>query len=191
MAYSLQDFLAQANANTIRANNQYELMITSGYADVDSVMQKAAIYAQGFTLPNRTVEYSAVSFKGYEMTNIVPTRITMEQEHTVTILADVNGELRRAFLAWMGKVINPAISQGSIFEGDRGIREQSTLRVLLFDETNANVIETVHFYNVRIKSVGGLTLTYEGGDKATFEVVFNSTYWEIETARKGAFKNQK
>ena len=36
-----------------------------------------------------------------------------------------------------------------------------------------------------------MTLTYDGGDKATFDVVFKSTYWEIEKAENGALTSQK
>ena len=52
---------------------------------------------------------------------LVPTKMTMDQEHSMTVLDDVNGTNRRLFLAWMGKVINPAIEDGSLFEGDRGV----------------------------------------------------------------------
>lgn len=52
---------------------------------------------------------------------LVPTYITMEQEHTMTVLDDVNGTNRRLFLAWQGKVMNPDIAGGSLFEGNRGM----------------------------------------------------------------------
>lgn len=180
MAVSLQEFLNTANSNTIRANNQYEVFCTSGYNDIDKVLEIATIYGQNFNIPGRGIEYASVSFKGFEMANIVPTRMTMENEHTMTILCDVNGELRRAFLAWQNSVMNADISGGSVFEGDRGINEKSIIRIHLFDKDNKTVIEKFKFYNVRVSNVGPITLTYEGGDKATFEVTFKSTYWEIE-----------
>ena len=189
-AYSLQDFLNTANANTIRANNQYEVFCTSGYNEIDKVLQMASIYGQNITLPNRGIEYASVSFKGFEMANIVPTKMTMENEHTITILNDVNGSLRRAFLAWQGKVMNPDISGGSYFEGDRGINEKSIIRVHLFDKDNETVIEKYKFFNVRVTSVGSVTLTYDGGDKSTFDVTFKSTYWEIEESTKGELIGQ-
>ncbi len=191
-AYSLQDFLNTANANTIRANNQYEVFCTSGYNEIDKVLQKLQpLYGTNFTLPNRGIDYANVSFKGYEMQNIVPTRMTMEQEHTINFMCDVNGELRRAFLAWQGKTMNPAISDGSYFEGDRGINETSAIRLHLFDKDNQTVIEKYKFFNVHVKSVGNITLTYEAGDKASFDVIFNSTYWEIEESSKGDLIGQK
>lgn len=191
MAHSLQEFLNAANSNTIRANNQYEVMATSGYTDIDKVLETATMFGKGFTLPNRAIEYGSVSYKGFEFANIVPTKMTMGNEHTMSIYADVNGSYRRAFLAWMGKVMNPDISGGSVLEGDRGINEKSIIRVQLFDKDNQTVIETYKFFNIRVTSVGDLTLTYEGGDVATFDVTFKSSYWEIESSTKGDLVGQK
>lgn len=191
MAHSLQEFLNAANSNTIRANNQFELSITSGYNDIDKVLETATMFGQNISIPDRGTEFASVSYKGYEMPNLVPTRMTMTNEHTMTVIADVNGSYRRAFLAWQGKVINPDISGGSVFEGDRGINQNSIVRVMLFDKDNKTVIETYKFFNVKIKSVGAISLQYDGGDKATFDVTFISTYWEIESAKKGALTSQK
>lgn len=148
------------------------------------------MFGNNFTLPERGQEYAPVYYKGYEMQNLVPVRMTMQQEHTMTVKCDTNGEYRRAFLAWQGKVINPDIEGGSLFEGDRGVNEKSIIRVDLFDKDNETVIETIKFYNVRIKNVGPVTLTYDGGEVATFEVTFGSIYWKIEAAKNGALTDQ-
>ena len=190
MATALNQFLAAANSNTIRCNNQWEAYFTSGYSDIDAVLKTAVMFGKGFSIPNRTVEYASVHYKGFEMANIVPTHMTMEHEHSMTIQADVNGEYRRAFLAWQGKVMNPDIEGGSVFEGDRSINEKSIIRVHLFDKDNKTVSEIYKFFNVRVAEVGPIELTYEGGDVATFEVKFKSTYWTIEKAAKGALLEQ-
>jgi len=117
--------------------------------------------------------------------------MTWEQEHTMTIISDVNGSWRRAFLAWQARIINPDIEAGSVFEGDRRMHMESNIRVRLFDWDNKTVITTYAFRNVKITSVGGLTLTYEGGDKATFEVGFRSSYWLIEQGDKGYITYQR
>ena len=191
MAHALQDFLNAANSNTIRVNNQFELEAASGYADIDNVLNTAVMFGQNFTLPNRTLEFASVHYKGAEFTNLVPTTMKWENEHTVTVVADINGEYRRAFLAWQGKVINPDISGGSKFEGDRSINDQSLIRIRLFDKDNETVIQNYKCFNVRITNVGNMTLTYDGGDKATFECGFKSTYWEIEESTKGDLIGQK
>ena len=36
MAHSLQEFLNAATADTIRCNNQFQISITTGYADLDA-----------------------------------------------------------------------------------------------------------------------------------------------------------
>lgn len=190
MARALNEFLDAATQNTLRANNQYEVIATSGYADIDKVLETAVMFGSNFTLPGRGQEFASISYKGYEMANLIPTRITMENEHTMTVTADINGEYRRAFLAWQNRVMNANISGGSKFEGDRGVNEKSIIRVQLFDKDNETVCETYKFYNVRISNVGPISLTYEGGDKATFDVTFKSTYWEIESATNGALTDQ-
>lgn len=192
MAKAVADFLNQANSSTIRCTNQYEVYCTSGYTDIDKILgEMGVVYAQNFTLPARGIEYATVSFKGFDMQNIVPTKMTMECDHTITFLDDVNGTLRRTFLAWQGKVMNPDISGGSYFEGDRGIHETSSIRIHLFDKDNETVIQVYKFYNVRVTNVGSISLQYDGGDASKFEVGFKSTYWEIEKADKGEFTSQK
>ena len=191
MATSIEEFLNAASSNTIRANNQWEAVFTSGYNDIDAVLKKAVMFGKNFEIPNRTIDYASVHYKGFEMANIVPTKLSMGNEHTVTIQADVNGEYRRAFLAWQAKVMNPDISGGSVFEGDRSINEKSIVRINLFDKDNKTVVETYKFFNVRVTNVGPISLTYEGGDVATFDVTFKSTYWEIETSKNGALIGQK
>ena len=191
MANALEEFLNAANSNTIRCTNQFELFCTSGYTEIDAVLQTATIFGQSFTIPSRGIDYANVSFKGYEMVNIVPTRLTMENEHTMQVLDDVNGELRRAFLAWQGKVINPDIEGGSKFEGDRGINPQSLIRLHLFDKDNETVIQKYKFYNVRVTNVGNVQLSYEGGDASKFEVTFKSTYWTLEESKNGALTDQR
>ena len=189
MAHSLQEFLNAANADTIRCTNQFQITITTGYSDIDAQMENTLLYGQSFTVPQRTTEFSTVAFKGYEMP-LVPTKITMDQEHAMTVLDDVNGTNRRLFLAWMAKVMNPAIDDGSLFEGNRGV-SQSVIRLELFDKDNKTVIQTYKFQGVQVKSVGNTSLTYEGGEKSVFEVGFNSLYWQCENHTNGAFTDQK
>lgn len=128
------------------------------------------MFGQGLTLPNRTLEFAAVSYKGAEFANLVPATMKWETDHSMTIISDVNGSWRRAFLKWQAKVINPDIPGGSVFEGDRRINRQSNLRVTLFDYDNKTVSQIYKFFNVKIASVGGENLSYNGGDTATFEV---------------------
>ena len=191
MAHALNEFLQAATADNIRCTNQFEIEATSGYSDVDAVLEKTMIFGQNLAIPTRSINYATVSFKGYEMTSLVPTTLAMDQEHTMTVLEDINGENRRAFLAWQNHVMNAAISDGSLFEGDRGINANAILRIRLFDKDNKTVCQTYKFYNVCVKSVGSLELDYNGGDAGRFQVTFGSTYWELEDNVNGALKDIK
>ena len=70
---------------------------------------------------------------------LVPTKMTMDQEHSMTVLDDVNGTNRRFFLRWLNKTMNADISGGSLFEGDRGVKD-TVIRLELFDKDNKTVI---------------------------------------------------
>lgn len=137
------------------------------------------------------MNYAAIHYKGYEIPNLVPTNLVMQNEHSMTILEDIDGQNRRAFLRWMNHVINADIKGGSVFEGDRGVNEKSVIRIRLFDKDNKTVCQTYKFYNVTIVSVGNLSLDYNGGDAGKFTVQFKSTYWEMEEATNGALTDQK
>lgn len=187
MARALNEFLTAATADTIRCTNQFEIEAISGYGDIDAILKDITLYGQTFTVPKRVIEYANVSYKGYEIGNLVPTKIDMTKEISMDVLDDVNGTNRRTFFAWMNKVMNFDISGGSVFEGDRGVNEFSTIRLRLFDKDNQTVIQTYKFYNTVIKEVGETSLTYEGGDVSKFTVQFGCTYWEIEDSKKGAF----
>lgn len=189
MATAYEKFLNLATSNTIRCTNQYEIFPTSGDSDIDAVLENARLMTKDFTIPQRSIEYANVSFKGYEAP-LVPTRMTMDQEITMNVIADVNGEYRRAFLKWMNRVIDANIEGGSVFAGDRGVNPKSLIRLQLFDKDNETVIETYKFFNVQISNVGQTSLTYEGGEAAAFPVTFKCTYWTIEKSEKGALTEQ-
>jgi hypothetical protein len=190
MATSINQFLQQATSNTIRSNNQYEVVATSGIAEIDNVLKNAVMFGKNMTLPTRNIEYASLHYKGFECANMVPTHMTMGNEVTININCDTNGEYRRAFLAWQNSVMNADIEGGSVFEGDRGVNEKSIIRVHLLDKDNQTVCETYKFYNVRIKSVGEVSLSYEGGSAAEFSVTCGFTYWNIENAKNGALTSQ-
>lgn len=44
MAHALNEFLAAATADTIRCTNQFEIEVTSGYADVDQALAETMIF---------------------------------------------------------------------------------------------------------------------------------------------------
>lgn len=191
MAHSLAEFLNAATADTIRCTNQYELEATSGYSDVDAILEGVMLYGQSATIPSRTVNYAEVSFKGYAVPNLVPTNIDMTKEFSFEVLEDVNGQNRRAFERWMDHVMNFNIEGGSLFEGDRGVNPKSLIRLRLFDKDNETVCQTYKFWNVHIKNVSDTSLTYSGGDAARFTVQAVCSYWSIEESKNGALLDLK
>jgi len=154
-------------------------------------MEDTIIFGQSFTIPSRSVNYAPVSFKGYEVPNLVPTNIDMTTEVSMNIIEDVNGTNRRVFEAMMNHVMSFDIEGGSVFEGDRGVNPNSILRLKLFDKDNKTVIQTYKFYNVHVKEVGTTELDYNGGDSAKFSTTFNCSYWTLEENKKGGLTGLK
>jgi len=179
MARSLQSFLNNIQKTGVRTQNMWELEVYSGYDDVDEALQDVTLYIQGFTAPNRTQEYADVPYKAYPIP--VPTHMTMENEHSLTIRADINGNIRKAFMKWQSYMTDPAIGNGSVFGGDRRIPKNSYVRLHLLGADMETVVETYRIVGVSVANVGNLEVSNEAADVTTFEVGLRSVYWEIES----------
>lgn len=190
MAEALVTFYNRLSTNQLRTTNMFEMEVTSGYEDVDNALKYITMYGEGFTLPNRTMEFADVGFKGALLN--VPTVMRWEQDHTITVRADTNGEIRRAFLAWQGHVSDPDISAGSVFTGDRRMNSGGAIRIKLLDNDMITISEIYKMIGVKIQSVGGLTTSNTDASISTFDVQFKSQWWEVEhgTVHAGAFPNQ-
>ena len=189
MATALNSFLNQMSTNQLRTTNMFEMFITTGYQDIDSIFQGITMYVDGFAAPNRTQEFVDVAFKGFNVP--VPTVMKEEQDHTITVRADVNGEIRRGFLAWAAKVTDPDITGGSVFAGDRRLNNSSIVRLHLLDNNMNDVAEVYKLIGVKVASVGSLSMSNNDSNIATFEVQLKSVYWEIENSANGALVGQK
>lgn len=76
----------------------YEVVFRSGIPSIDATLERMQVYGQSFSLPERTVNFEDIQYRAYKIP--VPTTIDMGQDHTVTVYADVRGDLRRACLDW-------------------------------------------------------------------------------------------
>ena len=190
MAESLIKFANKLSTNQLRTQNMFEMTVTSGYDDVDAVLKDITMYGEGFTLPGRSMEFVDVGFKGALLN--VPTVMRWDQEHTITVRLDANGEIRRAFLAWQGKISDPDISGGSVFTGDRRMNIGGCIRIQLLDNDMMTVSEVYKMVGVKIQSVGGPTMSNTDSGIATADITFKSEWWEIEqgTVHSGAFPTQ-
>lgn len=179
MAKSLLDFLSEVRTNGIRTTNMYEIEVSSGYSDVDSLLNNITMYGQGFSLPTRTQNFADVNFKGYPIP--IPTNMEMEREHQITINADLAGNIRRAFLLWEGKVTDPAITDGSLFAGDKRPPANSYVRIRLLNADMSTDAEVYRLVGVSVQNVGNLNVSNTESNVATFDVTLKSAYWEVES----------
>ena len=189
MAIALNQFLNQMSTNQLRTTNMFEMTITTGYSEIDAVFQGITMYVEGFTAPSRTQNYADVGFKGFMCP--VATTLVEEQDHTITVRADTNGELRRAFLAWAAKTADPDIEGGSVFAGDRRLNSSSVVRLQLLDNNMSDVAEVYKLHCVKVASVGPLAMSNQDASVATFEVQLKSVFWDIENSANGALVGQK
>ncbi len=195
MAVSIQKFFNQLKTDQIRTQNMYEVRVHSDISEVDQFFDgqgengnRITMYADGFAVPERTQEFTEVSFKGYPVP--VPTVIKMGQDHTMTIRADVAGNFRRGFLTWAAAVADPAIENGTLFAGDRRFNEASYIQVSLLGNGMDVPVETYRIVGVKISSVGALTMSNNDSGVATFEVGFKSLYWYVENVASDAFNSK-
>lgn len=177
MAIPIKQFIEQLKTDAVRTQNMFEMTVDSDIPRVNEVLGGITMYGTGFTLPNRSQEFVDIGFKGFTLP--VPTVMKMEQDHTITVNADADGNYRRAFLAWAGAVANPDIDGGSLFEGDRRFGD-SKIRIHLLGYSMQTPVETITMTGVRIQNVGGLQVSNTDSGVATFEVQFKSLYWYIE-----------
>lgn len=76
----------------------YEVVFRSGIPSIDATLERMQVYGQSFTLPDRTVNFDNLQYRAYNIP--IPTTLEMGQDHSVTVYADVRGDLRRACLDW-------------------------------------------------------------------------------------------
>ena len=141
------------------------------------------VYGQSFTLPDRTVNFEDLQYRAYKIP--VPTTMDMGQDHSITVYADVRGDLRRACLDWQAACLNPDITGGSFFESNRrptklgpGEGQTPSITVKLLAPDYQTSVETTMIYGSRVTKVGGLELSNTSGGISTFSVDFKSVYWE-------------
>lgn len=178
--YTLSQALAAYNGDQVMTQTMYYIeAVNTKEPDLEHMQ----IYGQGFELPERTNETADVSYRAYPIP--VPTTLKMGQDHNITLNCDVHQKLRRGFLNWQARAIDPRITlQTESFAADRrptaGVGA-SGLRLFLLAPDMKTSEMIVRIYGVRVISVGSLALSNTDGGVATFQVGFKSVYWEIDT----------
>jgi hypothetical protein len=186
MSRTLQDFLTAVQDKGVRKTNQWQLEISSGYSDVDNALSDVTVWATTTEVPSRTQEYIELPYQGYPLQ--VAGMFTMSNETTLTVRTDASGDIRKAFLKWMSYVTNPAIGEGSNLGGDKRIPAGSYVRMKMLGEDMETVVETYKHVGCGVQEVGIMSMSNEGVEIATFDVIIKSQYWELED-NKGEFQD--
>ena len=181
--YNLTQAIDLFNQDQVRTQTMYEIDFYSGFPKIDATLQRMQVYGQSFTLPDRTVNFEDLQYRAYKVP--IPTTMDMVQDHSITVYADVRGDLRRAMLDWQAACFNPDITGGSFFESNRrptklgpGTGQTPSITVKLLAPDYQTCIEKTVIYGTRVTKVGGLELSNTSGSISTFSVDFKSVYWE-------------
>ena len=181
--YNLTQAIDLFNQDQVRTQTMYEIEFYTGFPKIDKTLLRMQVYGQNFTLPDRTVNFEDLQYRAYKIP--IPTTMDMGQDHSITVYADVRGDLRRAMLDWQAACLNPDITGGSFFESNRrptklGPNEGQTpsIKIKLLAPDYRRVIESTMIYGARVTKVGGLELSNTSGSISTFTVDFKSVYWE-------------
>ena len=96
------------------------------------------------------------------------------EDWTVTVINDVNFEVRTGLESHMNEIAGTNDSRGSTtldYMVDRAFVEQ-------LDKSDG-VLARYEFFNMYPKSIGAITLDYDSGDAIqTFDAVFAFSHWE-------------
>lgn len=197
MAQPLNAFLTKLSTNQMRTANMFELSFTfDGTLDSEIANVFAELpptmYCEGFELPDRTTQFAEVAYKGYPVP--VPTITTMGQTHQITVRADVDGSIRRAFLALQSATCDMDIGGDSVFEGNRRLDGTGIINISLslLGNDMSTIVETYKLHHVRVENVGAISMSNSASPGiVTFPVSFKSVYWSLEEAKNGHLKSIK
>lgn len=177
-AKSLNEFLNEVRNRGVLKQNQYQIVVNTGIPDVDNALESITLWCDTFQLPSRTQEFTDLPFSGYPFK--LPTKLTMSQEHEASIRMDGEGVIRRALLKWQSYTSNPNFSDGSSGEGDKSIPSNSSIRVLVYDDSMNVPIETYKILGVVPSVIGELEFSQTDAEVVTCSVTFQSQWWELE-----------
>lgn len=174
---SLNSFLNEMKTKGLRKKNQFQIIITTGDNEIDKALENFTMWTNNAFVPHRQQQFIDVPYHGYPFK--MPSIMVMEQETSLTVKCDGQGEMRRAFLAWQNKISNAAITDGSIGEGNKKIPDGS-VRILCFGDDEKTVIESYKLVGAAVSNVGPMEFSNDDAGAVTFELGLTFQYWELE-----------
>ena len=139
----------------------------------NSVLEKARFLVKTAALPSSNINPIDVAFRG-RLLKIAGDRTF--DTWTITILNDVDFELRGAFERWMNSMNNVANATGATNPADY----QAEAYVYQLDR-QANVLRKYRFFDVFPTNVSQIDLSYDSSDTLEeFTVELQVQYWEAQ-----------
>lgn len=162
----------------VRTTNMWEVELNSGIDDVDNVFEDFTCYAQGFTLPKRSITYGELKFRSIGIP--IPLYPVPTQEVSFQMWADTEGKVQKALRVWQDSIIDQDFQSGSYLGGSRRLNTTSTMRLHLLDDDMKTITETVTLHCVSIMDVGEIQFTHDNASVCKFNTSFKYAWpsWE-------------
>ena len=77
--YNLTGAIDLFNQDQVRIQTMYEVVFFTGFDKINATLDRMQVYGQGFSLPDRTVNFENLQYRAYNIP--VPTTLEMGQDH--------------------------------------------------------------------------------------------------------------
>jgi hypothetical protein len=181
---NLSDFYTTLRTKGVKLNHQFQMTIIPQSNLVDSgvvtALQDVTMFAEGSSLPGRTLKNAPISYMGYEMT--VPTVADMTKELSLTIKCDRDMDIRDACLSWLAS--HSRLNVDNALENGGGQKNIPTSKIILslLDEDMQSISHEYHLYGVYPTNVGDVALTNAEPEIMSFELALSFQYWDDPAA---------
>jgi hypothetical protein len=186
---TLNDFYNELKNVGIRLKNQFQMTVTTGDGQLDSIFESLVMYASSVTLPGREQQVAPLAYMGYEFQ--VPTAMKMTQTLELNIRSDADMAIRNAFLKWAARISNPDILGGSNGQGDKRIPSVGSVRLNLMDAKFENTVCTYLLSGCFPINIGNMEMSNADAGIAEFQVTLQFQFWVIEQESTGRVSDIK
>jgi len=177
----LKGFYDQLQRNGVKLQHQFQLAIdVPSNRNVDTVLQRLTMYAQGAELPSRTQNFAEIQYLAYSFN--VPSNMEMSNELTVTINCQKKLNIRHALLAWMNQISASDILGGGSGGGPKNLSTTDVIGtgfIYLMDDRFDDADFTYILEGLYPTNVGEAEVSNASADIVTFSASFKYQFWHV------------
>ncbi len=166
---NISEFYSKMKETSFRRGHEFQITLSgTGVGNLDEDIK---FFAQGATLPGKTIGEATVNYQGLSFS--LPGNVTFEHGISLTCLCDNNMNIYEDVKAWMNKFSNLAMSTG----GDKRL-PNTKFYIDLLDSTLSEVVRSYELVGVWPESIGEIALSHEAdGAIITFDIGLKYQYF--------------